>query len=287
MRRRNLLSVAAAFIGLVLIADRPGSVVAATQSAVHEVTFETTGMSFKGPESIPAGLTLVRIVNKGTDLHHVQLIRLTDGKTAEDFSAAVKAAPFDPMGPAAAPAWVHFIGGPNGAIPGASATAVMNLEPGNYVLICFIPDSKGVAHIALGMTKALKVTGAADTGVSEPKETIVITAMDFKLVPDKAIAAGTQTIRFNNAGTQPHEVLVVQLPPDKSVKDFVAAFEPGHAGPHPGKPISGMTGVDKGGHAFFTAKFEPGRYGLICFFMDEMKKAPHFALGMMQDFTVK
>lgn len=285
--RRHLLVIAATVIGLILIADRPVPVEAASKAVIQEVTFETVGMSFKGPESVPAGLTLIQIVNKGTDFHHVQLIRLTDGKTAEDFTTAVKTAPFDPMGPAAAPAWVHFIGGPNGAIPGESATAVMNLEPGNYVLICFIPDSKGVAHAAQGMMKALKVTGVADPGVSEPKATINITAMDFKFAPDSAIAAGTQTIRFNNAGTQPHEVLVVQLPPDKSVKDFAAAFEPGHSGPPPGKPIAGMTGVDKGGHAFFTAKFEPGHYGLICFFMDEMKKAPHFALGMMQDFIVK
>ena len=235
----------------------------------------------------PSGLTSVHIVNKGADLHHVQILRLTDGKTAEDFSAAAKAAPFNPFGPAPTPSWIHYSGGPNGVIPGESAAAVMNLEPGNYVLTCFIPDSKGVAHVALGMVRALKVTGIADSKVPEPMASINITAMDFNFAIDKPITAGTQTIRFTNAGTQPHEVLVVQLPPDKTIKDFAAAFEPGHSGPPPGKPIGGLVGIDKGGHAFFTAKFEPGRYGLICFFMDGTKKAPHFALGMTNEFTVK
>jgi plastocyanin len=284
---RHLLVIAATLIGLILAAARPVPVEAASKSAVQEVTFETVGMGFMGPDSIPAGLTSVRIVNKGTDLHHIQLLRLADGKTAEDFSATVKTAPFNPMGPAAAPAWVKFVGGPNGVIPGESATAILNLEPGNYVLICFIPDSKGVAHIALGMVKALKVTGTTDSKAPEPVAAINITAMDFNFAIDKPIAAGTQTIRFTNAGTQPHEVLVVQLPPDKTIKDFAAAFEPGHSGPPPGKPIGGMTGIEKGGHAFFTAKFEPGRYGLICFFMDGTKKVPHFALGMTNEFTIK
>ncbi len=287
MMRRHLLVIAAVLIGLVLIADRPVPVEAASKSAMQEVTFETVGMGFVGPDSIPAGLTLIHMVNKGTDLHHVQLVRLADGKTAEDFAAAVKAAPFDPIGPAAPPAWVKFVGGPNGVIPGESSTAIINLEPGNYVMICFIPDSKGVPHITSGMMKPLKVTGTADSKAPEPVAAINITAMDFNYAIDKPIAAGTQTILFTNAGTQPHEVLVVQLPPDKTIKDFAAAFEPGHSGPPPGKPIGGMTGIEKGGHGIFTAKFEPGRYGLICFFMDGTKKAPHFALGMTNEFTVK
>jgi plastocyanin len=282
--QRHPLTITAAFIGLIFTAGPPVPVEAA---ALQKVTFEAVNYGFKGPDNIPAGLTSVHIVNKGKDLHQVQLIRLTDGKTAEDFAAAYKANPFNPEGPAPAPAWIHFAGGPNAVIPGDSATAIVNLEPGNYLVVCFIPDSQGVAHVALGMMKPVTVKGAADKGRSEPKAEIVITGVDFSLSIDKSIKPGLQTIRFNNAGTQPHEVVVVQLPPDTSVKDFAEDFEPGHNGPPPGKPIGGMSGIDKGGHGFFMAKFEPGHYGLICFFMDETKKAPHFALGMMQEFTVK
>jgi hypothetical protein len=281
------LPIASIAMVLMLTTGRPVPVEAASKAGLNEVTFEAVDYGFKGPDTIPAGLTRVQIVNKGTDLHQVQLLRLTDGKTAEDFAAAVKAAPFNPIGPATTPAWLHYIGGPNGVIPGESATAVVTLEPGNYVLTCFIPNSKGVAHAAMGMVKPLKVTGAADSKAPEPIASINITATDFNLTIDKPIAAGPQTIRFINAGMQPHEVLVVQLPPDKTVKDFAAAFEPGHSGPPPGKPIGGIAGIDRGGHAFFTAKFEPGHYGLICFFIDGTKQAAHFALGMTHEFTVK
>jgi hypothetical protein len=281
MKCRYSWFVAVIFILLMFNAGRPVPIEAASQTAIREVTFEAAGMTFKGPDSIPSGLTSVRIVNKGMDLHEIQLIRLTDGKTAEDFAAVFKGESFYP------PAWVKFVGGPNGVIPGESATAVVNLEPGDYVLTCFIPDLKGIPHVAQGMVRPLKVTATPGPGASEPKASVTIIATDFTYSSSAPISAGPQTIRFNNAGTQPHEIVVVQLPPDKTIKDFAAAFDPAHPGPPPGKPIGGMSGIDQGGHGFFTAKFEPGRYGWICFFMDGAKQAPHFALGMMQDFIVK
>jgi plastocyanin len=164
---------------------------------------------------------------------------------------------------------------------------VLYLEPGNYVVACIVPDAKGVPHVNLKMVKPLTVKGPAAAGVSEPNAAVTITAHDFTLSPNGAIKAGPQTIRFNNEGTQPHEVLVVQLPPGKSIKDFADAFAPGHSGPPPGKPIGGSTGIEKGSHMYFTANYTPGHYGLICFFEDATKKAPHFALGMMYEFDVQ
>ena len=48
-----------------------------------------------------------------------------------------------------------------------------------------------------------------------------------------------------------------------------------------------VVGLERGGHAFFTGQFEPGHYGLICFFTDYKTGAPHFAKGMVLDFDVK
>jgi len=48
-----------------------------------------------------------------------------------------------------------------------------------------------------------------------------------------------------------------------------------------------VVGIERGGDAIFTAQFEPGRYGLICFFPDRTTGAPHFAKGMTLDFTVR
>ena len=82
-------------------------------------------------------------------------------------------------------------------------------------------------------------------------------------------------------------MVVVKLDPGKTAKDFGQAFEPGASGPPPGRPLGGIVGLERGGSGFFTGTFEPGRYGLICFFPDQQTGAPHFSKGMTMDFTVK
>ncbi|WP_447983992.1 hypothetical protein [Nitrospira sp. Nam74] len=245
------------------------------------VVFEAHDYGFTGPDRIPAGVTSVQIVNQGQDLHHIQLIKLLQGKTAADFSAALKA------DPSRVPQWAKFIGGPNAVVPGGKSVATMNLMEGNYLLICIIPDKQGVPHMALGMQKALSVKGGKSALVSEPKAGTTITLRDFEFALSQPITSGMHTIEVMNHGTQPHEVVVVQLAPGASALDFVKAVEPGGSGPPPGKPIGGLVGIETGDHAFFTAQFEPGRYGLICFFPDAATSQPHFARGMTTEFTVK
>ena len=283
MRYSYFLSILAVLIALLFIPVRPVPAKAAPKTGIPQVTFDAIDYGFKGPDSIPAGLVSVRLVNKGKDLHHIQFLRLDKGKTIKDFIKAAKANPSMVYGNIS---WVKFDGGPNAVVPGESSSAVVYLEPGNYVVACIVPNAKGVPHVNLNMVKALTVKGPATAGASEPKAAVTITAHDFNLSPSGPIKAGRQTIRFDNKGTQPHEVLVVQLPPGKSIKDFSDAFAPGHSGPPPGKPIGGSTGIEKGSHMYFTADFKPGHYGLICFFEDAAKKAPHFALGMMDEFDV-
>lgn len=155
-------------------------------------------------------------------------------------------------------------------------------------MACIIPDPNGVPHVNLGMVKVLTVTGPAPSGVLEPEAAVTITAHDFTFSLSSPIHVGNQTFRFNNDGMQPHEVVLAQLPPGKTIADFAAAaFAPGTSDPPPGKPVGGLTGLYRGGHQLFRADLQPGHYGLICFFEDATKKAPHFSLGMMSEFDVQ
>jgi hypothetical protein len=245
------------------------------------VVFVANDYGFSGPDRIPAGVTTLQVVNKGQDIHHIQLLQLLQGRTAADFGAALKAEP------GRLPRWVKFVGGPNAVLPGSEAAATMTLGEGEYLLICIIPNKEGVPHMALGMQKPLSVKGLKPTLVSEPKAALTITQADFRFALSRRVTAGSHTIQVMNHGTQPHEVVVIRLNPGASAKDFGAAFEPGASGPPPGKPIGGVVGLETGGHGFFTAQFEPGHYGLICFFPDPATGKPHFAQGMTADFTVE
>jgi hypothetical protein len=260
---------------------RGGRADAASRTDPTPVVFEAHDYGFTGPDRIPAGVTTMQIVNQGQDVHHIQLIKLLQGKTAADFSAALKA------DPSRVPQWARFIGGPNALVPGGKSVATMNLMEGNYLLICIVPDKHGVPHMALGMQKTLSIKGGKSVFVSEPKAGTTITLRDFQFALSQPITSGMHTIEVMNHGTQPHEVVVVQLAPGASALDFVRAVEPGGSGPPPGKPIGGLVGIETGDHAFFTAQFEPGRYGLICFFPDATTGQPHFARGMTTEFTVK
>ena len=245
------------------------------------VVFVVHDYGFSGPNHLPAGLTTVRVVNQGKDLHHIQFLKLLQGKSAADFRAAIKA------DPSRLPDWVQYAGGPNAHLPGSLASATVNLIEGDYVLMCWIPDKNGVPHVALGMQKALFVRGGKPTKVSAPKPSITVKQVDYQFILSKPIEAGLQTIEVLNQGTQPHELVVVKLSPGATVKDVIASFEPGASGPPQGELVGGITGIEKGGRVQFTGEFQPGRYGLICFVPDTATGRPHFLHGMTTEFTIE
>jgi hypothetical protein len=245
------------------------------------VVFVANDYSFSGPDRLTAGLTTVRILNEGRDLHHIQFLKLLQGKSAADFRAAIAADQHH------LPDWVQYAGGPNAHGESNSASATVNLIEGDYVLICWIPDKNGVPHVALGMQKALSVRGGKPVRVPQPKPSIAITQVDYQFILSRRVESGLQTIEVVNHGTQPHEVVVVRLATGATVQDAIASFEPGASGPPRGELVSGITGIQKGVRMYFTGEFEPGRYGLICFLPDTITGRPHFLHGMTTEFTVE
>lgn len=264
---------------LVLIAQ-PFPAPAKEEPKESTVTLNAFDFGFKGPDRIEGGVVRLEIKNEGREVHHAQLIRLLDGKTADEFIAGMKAHPDGPM-----PSWAKFFGGPNAVIPGGQATAIMNLEAGDYVVVCIIPDSKGIPHTAHGMVKPLTVTANTAQHQIDPKADVTVTLADFNFALSQPVTAGRQTVRVVNHGTIPHELVLIHLAPGKKAADF-GNYNPAAGGLPPGKLIGGVVGIEKGMQVYFEADFSPGSYGLLCFFPDEKGK-PHFKRGMTFDFTVK
>lgn len=101
------------FLGTALTLVESGPVSAAGPSGrASAVIVVANDYGFAGPDRIPAGVTTMQVVNKGQDLHHIQVLQLLQGKTAEDFRKTMAA------GPGPMPTWVRFIGGPNAVAPG-------------------------------------------------------------------------------------------------------------------------------------------------------------------------
>ncbi|CCF84975.1 hypothetical protein [Nitrolancea hollandica] len=234
--------------------------------------------SFDAPDTVPAGPITFRLVNQGTEPHHLQLAKLPEGKTIADLEADMSAG--KPMN------WLIDAGGPNAAIPGDSTIAVAPLEAGQYVLMCVIPSPDGTPHVAKGMIKPLQVTADATTAV-EPAANITMTLKDYAFDLSTPVTAGKHTIKVVNAGPQSHEVAVLQFAPGKTMNDFMAWEEGGMKEPPPGKFLGGITAIANGEHGYFTEDFAPGDYALLCFLPDTGDGKPHLAHGMAQSFTIQ
>jgi uncharacterized cupredoxin-like copper-binding protein len=251
-----------------------------TVVVVNELTIKTRDFVFyEMPDTIEAGATTIRLINDGPDMHHVQLVRLEEGKTVTDLMQAMKNA----HGPL--PGWAVDVGGPNVPGPGAVSAVTLNLEAGNYVAICVIPAADGVPHIMKGMLRELTVVPAGNPAPL-PKADVVLTLKDYSFEFDKPITSGVQIVRIENAALQSHEAVLIRLEPGKSVQDVLAWFGK-QEGPPPGWPVGGSTGIAQGEVNLITYDFTPGRYGLVCFVPDAKDGQAHIAHGMVTEFTVE
>jgi hypothetical protein len=251
------------------------------------VTITATDYAFNVPDTIPAGLTTMRLVNQGKELHQASLVRLKDGKTIADFRSGLEAAMQSHAPP---PPWISFVGGPNALTPGDTGSATQRLEPGSYVVVCWIPSPDGTPHIMKGMMHAMVVKAAQAAlapAVAEPTAGLSITLSDYDFALSAPLTAGTHTIRVENGAPQVHEVVITALPPGKSLQDFIAWEKGGEKGPIPtGKWLGGVVGMDPGGHGQFTATFAPGNYLLLCFWPDVKDGKPHIVHGMAKQISV-
>ena len=253
---------------------------AAPAAKPNVVTVTATDYAFDAPASVPAGLTTLRIVNNGKELHHVAMIRVDSGKTMDDVMAAIKAG-----GPP--PAWAHEVPGPNAPAPGMEANTTVVLEPGTYALLCFIPSPDHTPHVMKGMSRMITVTPTYGAKAAKlPAADLTMTFVDYGFNLSKPLTAGTRTIRVRNTAAQPHEVELVRLQPGKTAMDVITWIDAPN-GPPPGMPIGGVVGVAPGTEANFSAKLETGEYALICFVPDAKDGKPHFMHGMTRQITVK
>ena len=174
-------------------------------------------------------------------------------------------------------------------VPAGTSNSTMNLEPGEYTVLCLIPDANGVPHAALGMARNLIVFAPPFRMADAPESDLTIDLVDFGFNVPEGITAGTHTAKITNSGAQDHEMVAVQLPPDKSIQDFLAAFESGAEleGLPPGLSVGGIQPIAAGTEGYVDFDFTAGKYGLVCFVEDVSTGTPHFVLGMVTEFQVE
>ncbi|HEY2804930.1 MAG TPA: hypothetical protein VGI92_03640 [Gemmatimonadales bacterium] len=245
------------------------------------VTIRATDFAFAAPDTIPAGVTTLRLINAGPSLHHAQLLKLDSGKTMQDLGVAMQ----NPNAPP--PGWLKSVAGPNAVAPGDSSEIVVTLATGHYAIACFIPDSTGKPHIALGMIRPLEVKGGNGPMVQQvPMADVVVHLTDYAFSEPGPMHAGARTIEVINDGPQDHEMFMAKLDSGVTAQQLVDWVDHGMHGRPPARPIGGVSGMAPGMHAFIMANLTPGTYGIFCFIPDAKDHKEHTAHGMLKQITI-
>ncbi|BAH39712.1 MAG TPA: hypothetical protein DGD08_13830 [Gemmatimonas aurantiaca] len=245
-------------------------------AGANVVSVVANDYAFDMPASIPSGLTTIRFVNKGKELHHLYLVKVEKGKKPDDVLAWFKAG-----GPP--PAWMKPVGGPN-----ASATETVftsTLEAGEYVALCVIPSPGGPPHVMKGMIKALTVTPSSNKAPA-PTADVTLTLSDYDFGFSKPLSPGKHVIAVKNTGKQPHEFFLAKLLPGKTPMQM-AQFAEKPEGAPPGIPFGGITDILPGATVYLSVDVPVGEYALMCFTPDGKDGKPHLAHGMIKQVSVK
>lgn len=248
---------------------------------IPQITIKSTDYAFEAPAKVEAGMVSIQLTNDGQEPHHVQLARLNDDVTMDDFQAALQ------QSPEAAFPLVTFAGGVGIINPGDNQQVTVELTPGQYVLLCFVPSHDGMPHLAKGMMATMEVVkGSESAEMPEIKANATVKLLDFSFAMPAEVKAGQQVWKVVNDGKQIHEIAFIKLGEGKTMEDVAAFMEAPHGMP-PFEFAGGMQAIDPGDTGWVTMNLQPGNYVAMCYVPDPATGHAHMEMGMVMPFTVK
>ena len=243
----------------------------------QEITINSKNYFFVAPDTIQSGLTTIHLRNSGPEHHHVQLVKLADGQTLDGLLNDIKQKGEAMLGQA------NLLGGPNSPVAGGESIVTLDLQAGNYALLCLIPTPQGVPHIMKGMSRALTVLPSKAAPAAEPKIDASIVLDDYKFDITGELKAGERTFKVENRAAQPHEVFIAKLADGVTAEQFLKEMMSPKA---PGIAYGGTSVLKHGAVNYVTARLTPGKYAFFCFVPDAKDGQAHVAHGMFREITV-
>ncbi|MBZ9730037.1 hypothetical protein LB467_10100 [Salegentibacter sp. JZCK2] len=273
----------------------------------------TTHMNIEVQSTIPSGWTTFRYDNRSHNPHFVLIDKLPEGKTVEDSKEEIvpvfqEGMDFIALGDwdsaleafGKLPAWsgeIIYSGGTGLLSPNQISEITVYLEPGTYVLECYVKDSEGRFH-TWEMIAQIEVT-EDDSGNKEPKPTMEVRIsseagiqFDKKVRPGKHLIKAffeDQTVYSHFLG---HDIHLVRLDENANLDELNSwmnwsdpnAFKT--PAPEGVEFLGGMQDlpvldeIPNSNVGYFAAHLKPGTYAFIAEVPDPMSK------GMLKVFTV-
>jgi hypothetical protein len=259
----------------------PSGEAAEAAPAPREVHFTASDFAFEGPRTIESGMITFALTNTSETWHHLQLIRLPEGMTMEEFGAGLmEMQPGSPI-----PTWVVAAGGVNPPPTGGTARVTLMVEPGEYAVLCLVDTPDKVPHVAKGMIQPLTVTASASAPAPLPASDLTLTLVDYAFSFSEPLTSGAHVVRVENSANQEHEIALFRFLPGKGMADL-EAWAVAYEGPAPMTAIGGVPAIRPGQVADMYLDLTSGDYVALCFVPDATDGMLHLMHGMVLPFQI-
>ena len=318
-RLHTMKNLSVVFLGIILLFPMNSASVLAIQHATAEselaelglptLDVTVTAQGYEGiPESLEAGRYLVTLTVAGDVGEFGGSIEFAQpvGVTADEYLAALAPPPEEQakaiegtpaLSPDATPAeGAEAMGGPPAfffdslfaggvsAMAGQTAEIVLDLTPGEWIA------SSGGDPDQAQEPVVFEVTGDMPANLPDPEAVATLTMGEYVIgVTEGTLAAGSQVVKVENSGAQPHFIVWFKGPAGLTEDDVAAVLEADMTGTpaavdfNPDEdliPIFFSATQSTGTSTWTPVNLEPGTYGLVCFFPDIADGMPHANKGM-------
>ncbi len=260
--------------------------------------------SFIVKDSIPSGWTTFRFKNEGHAHHFFFLTLMPDNKTLNNYTSE--------LGPAFGITWdslkagmnkndaglllgslipkwyakAKVMGGAGLIAPGKTTETTVKLEPGYYVMECYVKTPDGVFHSALGMIRSLIVTNEVSKMHEPENSDIDLTLSNYKIESKGNLTVGDHVVAVHfkehpkfGLGNDVH---VVRITDNTNMDDVINWMDwmniNGLRTPAPAEFIGGTQEMPVGYTSYFKLNLSPGKYAFISESAADK--------GMVKEFTV-
>jgi hypothetical protein len=276
--------------------------------ADRSVLVITELMDFQTQDTLNSGWNTFKYVNKSEEPHFILLDKYPEGKHIADMRAEVLP-PFDEgmrlimnndferamEAFGKLPPWfseIIFSGGTGLISPNNTAITSVYLEPGHYIMECYVKMKNGVFHSSMGMAKEFIVLDSTNQMTSPTPTVNINLSGEGGIVILDDIKKGHQIFKVNYLDQKVHENFVghdinlVRLGKSADLDAIEAwmnwATPTGLMTPIPDDVIflGGTNDAPEGSTQYFEVDLEPGSYAFISEVPNSREK------GLFQIFTV-
>jgi len=279
-------------------------------SADNVVEITARGLVLEGPHEIPSGWTTFRLKNESAMVHFAILERMPARKGIKDHKEEVVTVfqnfmdnfnnkPLsEPDAGLELPEWfseVVFMSGPGFISPNKTAETIVHLQPGNYLLECYV-KTNGVFHSynsspdMYGMVHEMTVTEVS-SGNLAPKPTLEIDISSEQGIEVRGSATSGEhvvAVHFKDQKIYEHfvghDVHLVQVNEDtdlQQLSEWMDWTKPGGLEtPAPAEFLGGTHEMAEGETGYFRVVLERGTYAWIAEVPDPTGKS------MLKTFTI-